>query len=62
MRENRPYGSEGGEAKSLPYPYHGWMGSLLADLPSQFSGWRGSAGRDRRMVKAKQSRFPGRIL
>src|ERR1700676_1021288 len=22
MRENRPYGSEGGEAKSLPYPYH----------------------------------------
>ena len=25
MRENRPYGSEGGEAKSLPYPYQrGW--------------------------------------
>jgi hypothetical protein len=23
MRENRPYGSEGGEAKSLPYPYRG---------------------------------------
>ena len=22
MRENRLYGSEGGEAKSLPYPYH----------------------------------------
>jgi hypothetical protein len=22
MRENRTYGSEGGEAKSLPYPYH----------------------------------------
>ena len=21
MRENRLYGSEGGEAKSLPYPY-----------------------------------------
>ena len=21
MRENRPYGSEGGEARSLPYPY-----------------------------------------
>ena len=21
MRENRTYGSEGGEAKSLPYPY-----------------------------------------
>src|ERR1700687_3786993 len=25
MRENRPYGSEGGEAKSLPYPYLGWF-------------------------------------
>ena len=23
MRENRPCGSEGGEAKSLPYPYRG---------------------------------------
>jgi hypothetical protein len=23
MRENRPYGSEGGEAKSLPDPYQG---------------------------------------
>ena len=22
MRENRLYGSEGGEVKSLPYPYH----------------------------------------
>jgi hypothetical protein len=22
MRENRPYGSEGGEAQSLPDPYH----------------------------------------
>jgi hypothetical protein len=21
MRENRPYGSEGGEVQSLPYPY-----------------------------------------
>jgi len=28
MRENRTYGSEGGEAKSLPYPYRkGWFGS-----------------------------------
>src|SRR5947207_14480240 len=25
MRENRTYGSEGGEAKSLPYPYR-WRG------------------------------------
>ena len=23
MRENRLYGSEGGEVKSLPYPYQG---------------------------------------
>ena len=25
MRENRTYGSEGGEAKSLPYPYQSGM-------------------------------------
>jgi hypothetical protein len=25
MRENRTCGSEGGEAKSLPYPYRGKM-------------------------------------
>ena len=25
MRENRPCGSEGGEAKSLPYPYQWCM-------------------------------------
>ena len=24
MRENRLYGSEGGEVKSLPYPYQPW--------------------------------------
>jgi hypothetical protein len=23
MRENRPYGSEGGECDALPDPYHG---------------------------------------
>ena len=23
MRENRPYGSEGGESQTLPDPYHG---------------------------------------
>ena len=28
MRENRLYGSEGGEAKSLPDPYHGSAASL----------------------------------
>ena len=35
MRENRLYGSEGGEVKSLPYPYQGvsncglvWIASL----------------------------------
>ena len=27
MRENRPYGSEGGEAKSLPYPYRSQLQS-----------------------------------
>jgi hypothetical protein len=29
MRENRTYGSEGGEAKSLPYPYRRcWLRAL----------------------------------
>jgi hypothetical protein len=28
MRENRTYGSEGGEAKSLPYPYRRKMEEL----------------------------------
>jgi len=37
MRENRPYGSEGGEAKSLPYPYQLAMQDLLerAVLPDR---------------------------
>src|SRR6266850_7675235 len=30
MRENRTYGSEGGEAKSLPYPYRSEIISLAA--------------------------------
>ena len=30
MRENRTYGSEGGEAKSLPYPYRKLESSSLA--------------------------------
>ena len=31
MRENRPYGSEGGEAQSLPDPYQdeGWASVLI---------------------------------
>jgi hypothetical protein len=29
MRENRPCGSEGGEAKSLPYPYQKYLALLL---------------------------------
>src|SRR6202140_1915262 len=34
MRENRPYGSEGGEAKSLPYPYRwNWSRWLVRELP-----------------------------
>src|SRR6202790_4055305 len=34
MRENRPYGSEGGEAKSLPYPYQlsRWFGGGFTGL------------------------------
>jgi hypothetical protein len=40
MRENRPYGSEGGEAKSLPYPYRpmGWhdtSGRPVADMANE---------------------------
>src|SRR5467141_1440457 len=40
MRENRTYGSEGGEAKSLPYPYpRGGSGACVRDkyLLIQFS-------------------------
>jgi len=37
MRENRPYGSEGGEAKSLPYPYHNALIRALPDSPSEFN-------------------------
>jgi len=33
MRENRLYGSEGGEAKSLPYPYQGLRDAALGLLP-----------------------------
>jgi hypothetical protein len=34
MRENRPYGSEGGVATSHPYPYHGPLRPRLP-LPSR---------------------------
>jgi len=40
MRENRTYGSEGGEAKSLPYPYR--VSAMLPFPVSQRSlraGW-----------------------
>jgi hypothetical protein len=33
MRENRLYGSEGGEVKSLPYPYH----LATRHLPEEFA-------------------------
>ena len=33
MRENRTYGSEGGEAKSLPYPYRRRAPQDLAQRP-----------------------------
>src|SRR6267378_5337938 len=42
MRENRPYGSEGGEAKSLPYPYRSAF-PLLRRLLRH--GWRGAGDR-----------------
>jgi hypothetical protein len=32
MRENRPYGSEGGEGQTLPDPYH-CSGRVSEDLP-----------------------------
>ena len=32
MRENRLYGSEGGEVKSLPYPYQTWAAHLRLSL------------------------------
>ena len=35
MRENRLYGSEGGEAKSLPYPYHGSAAAHSPIWPQQ---------------------------
>jgi hypothetical protein len=30
MRENRPYGSEGGEGKNLPDPYRRGNGALVS--------------------------------
>ena len=41
MRETRQSGSEGGEAKCLPYPYHGF-----ADIGTVRRGWRASARHD----------------
>jgi len=47
MRENRPYGSEGGKAKSLPDPYRmgtfargerGFAKGYLDSLASSFAG------------------------
>jgi hypothetical protein len=32
MRENRPYGSEGGEAKSLPYPYRALLSMRMVEI------------------------------
>ena len=42
MRENRLYGSEGGEVKSLPYPYqtphHAALDCFVASAPRN-DGW-----------------------
>ena len=43
MRENRLYGSEGGEVKSLPYPYQGSVAG-----PSLFSSALSGGGRMQR--------------
>ncbi len=32
MRENRPYGSEGGEGQTLPDPYHHEAGRSKAEI------------------------------
>ncbi len=40
MRENRPYGSEGGESSltGLPYPYHRFVPSGLGDFTRSLAG------------------------
>jgi hypothetical protein len=37
MRENCTYGSEGGEAKSLPYPYHRRFGFQFSNSRHMFA-------------------------
>ena len=42
MRETRQSGSEGGEAESLPYPYHPRVASNACQrvyFPSRVDGW-----------------------
>ena len=48
MRENRPYGSEGGEGKSLPDPYRGVIAvsHTLAAPPTPARRPHGSPERD----------------
>ena len=33
MRENRPYGSEGGEGQTLPDPYQQWNDTEAGSTP-----------------------------
>jgi hypothetical protein len=44
MRENRPCGSEGGEAKSLPYPYRGEKSRAKIVLPDSLIALADFAG------------------
>ena len=43
MRENRLYGSEGGEVKSLPYPYHLPRRWSADEFQGPAAGGRGAA-------------------
>jgi hypothetical protein len=39
MRENRPYGSEGGEAQTLPDPYRRWAIHQSRNVTARPAGW-----------------------
>src|ERR1700732_4371357 len=68
MRENRPYGSEGGEAKSLPYPYHAdgirqgrRMGGALANpiiYPAASDGFRKGSTHPTKKASSSTHTFP----
>jgi hypothetical protein len=67
MRENRQYGSEGGEAKSLPYPYRreiyplGALRPAVQPIEQENTTYakRGFAGGDGIAYRKVQSRRAG---